>query len=88
MTSLKTAAKETNRLRVVKPKQLRKYKGRSEERKVPWRANENSKKNQATLLKRGKTWDDQVIIGVSYESDWLREWRSFLDQSQRRVKEN
>ena len=28
---------------------------------------------------------EQVLIGFSFASDWLREWRDFLDQPQSEV---
>ena len=31
---------------------------------------------------------DQVATSFSFESDWLREWREFLDQSHNEIKRN
>ena len=49
-----------------------------EERKMPSKANENSKWKQANCLKRGKNAGDQDVFGFSFASDWLREWREFF----------
>ena len=46
--------------------------------------NENSRLNKQTA------WSaiDQVALGFSFKSDWLREWREFLEQSRNEVKQN
>ena len=33
------------------------------------------------LPKARENAGEQVVIGFNFESDWLREWREFLDQS-------
>ena len=40
------------------------------------------------LPKARENAGDQVVIGFSFVSDWLREWCEFLDQSQSEVKQN
>ena len=51
------------------------------------RANENSSKTKKLPTARENA-GDQVLIDSSFASDWLGEWREFLDQSQHEVKRN
>ena len=41
------------------------------------RANENSKEEQTNCLKYQKKMSNYDLIGFSFASDWLREWREF-----------
>ena len=41
------------------------------------RANENSKGEQTNCLKYQKKMSNYDLIGFSFASDWLREWREF-----------
>ena len=41
------------------------------------RANENSKEEQINCLKYQKKMSNYDLIGFSFASDWLREWREF-----------
>ena len=64
------------------------YNGQSKERKIPLRANENSKYKQFNFLKRGKTrltksWLVWVLHLIGLESG-----TNFLEQSRSEVKKN
>ena len=47
-------------------------------RKIPLRANENSKVKTNKLPKARENADDQVMMGFSFASDWLRKGREFF----------
>ena len=51
-----------------------KYIGESEERE---KSNEDLKIKTGKLSKRGKNSGDQVVIGVSFGSDYRRDWCEF-----------
>ena len=62
----------------------------SEEREVPLRANENSV-NLTKLPEARENAGDWVVIGFSFESDWLRKWCEFsgrfIKQSKAKMKQ-
>ena len=53
------------------------HNSQSDERKRLQQANHMSKKKTSELSKARENAGDQVAIGFSFESDWLREWRKF-----------
>ena len=46
---------------------------------MPFRTNESSKQKQTKLLKARENAGDQVVIALSFASDWLREWYEFSE---------
>ena len=54
------------------------HNGRLEVRKIPLRANENSKVKTNKLPKARENADDQVMMGFSFASDWLRKGHEFF----------
>ena len=61
----------------------------------PVRRKENTLKSQwelkvkpTKLSNARENAGNQVVIGFSIASDWLRKWREFLDGSQSEVKQN
>ena len=47
-----------------------------------------SQEKTGELPKARENVSEQVVIGFSFASDWLKEWREFLDQSQTEVRQN
>ena len=47
-----------------------------------------SQKKTGELPKARENVSEQVVIGFSFASDWFKEWREFLDQSQTEVRQN
>ena len=47
-----------------------------------------SQEKTGKLPKARENASEQVVIGLSFASDWLEEWREFLDQSQTEVRQN
>ena len=78
---------EAFRLSVVKPKPKQPQQPIIA-RKISQGADKNSKWKQANRLRRGQHASDHVATSFSFESDWLREWHEFLDQSHNKIKRN
>lgn len=53
-----------------RPRKIRAF---FDERKILLRASENRSKSNETAQRAS----DQAVIGVSFQSDWLRDWHEF-----------